>query len=430
MTRVVLPCALALAVVVWACLPNTTIDGLEFACDADAGDDCQPGFRCWRGVCTQDAGWGLGSQCAADEDCANRICSAGVCCLRRCDGACERCDLGAPGQCDPLAAGSAGNPSCAPLFCDGTNTACPGGCFTASDCTPGNYCDAGNCTPLLNLGTACGGGGQCDSGICTDGVCCNSACGNPCDACNVAGRLGTCSVSPLGRVPSVSCGRYACNGTSVLCPTFCTSDAGCLAGWSCSMLQECQPKVAVLVDSFNGTGLDAGTWTTYLDPGTHIAVNNRVEFTVDPTAASRYCGLFSLNTYDATNSRISAQLILTGDQTLPTYETYFEYVSVNNQNRFGFDVNGNQLHTQEQLNGTYSEPSPPVTYNPAVHKFLRIRLDGGAALLETSADAGSFTIIGSTTVKPWMQTVYVELGAGAWAFEDGGSFSAWDNVRP
>lgn len=426
MTRVVLPCALALAVL-WACFPGSSIDDLEFACGADM--DCNPSFRCWRGVCTQDAGWGLGTPCVANDDCANRTCSAGVCCSRQCAGACERCDRGAPGQCDPLPAGTDGTPSCAPYFCDGTSSTCPGNCFLSSDCAPGNYCDAGNCAVLLSLGASCGGPGPCDSGICVDGRCCDSTCGNPCDACNVTGRLGTCSVSPLGRVPSTTCGRFACNGSSVLCPSNCTADAGCLSGYSCSMLQRCQPKVAVLVDPFTGTGLDAGTWTTYLTNGTHIAVNNRVEFTVDQAAAD-YCGVFSLNTYDATSSRLSAQLILPGDQTLPTYETYFQYVSTNNQNRFGFHVYGNALHTHEQNSGTYSEPSPPVTYNPSVHRFLRIRLDGGAAMLETSADAGSYMLIGSTTTKPWMQTVYVDMGAGAYGVEDGGSFSAWDTVRP
>jgi hypothetical protein len=425
-SRVALACALAVLSGLW-CLPDATLEGLEFACDS--GTDCQAGFRCWRGVCTQDAGWGLGTPCLADDDCANRICSAGVCCSRRCGGACERCDRGAPGQCDPFAAGDPGSPSCSPYFCDGVSGTCPGRCTVDGDCSTGTYCDAGACAPLQILGDRCVRGGTCASTFCVDGRCCDGACGNPCDACDVAGQLGRCTTSPLGRAGNPSCAPYACNGASTACPSSCTSDAGCVAGFSCSFFQRCQPKAEALYEPFDGTVLDGGTWTTYLGSGTSVSVSTRLELRVDPPSAN-YCGIISRQTYDATNTRLSAQMVLSGNQALATYETYFQYQDINNLNRFGFGIYGGAVHTTEQVNGTYTEPFPSVTYNPAVHRWFRLRVDGGVAIWETSADAGSFTVIGYTTTKPWMQTVYVELGAGTWSVEDAGTaLSAWDNVR-
>ncbi|HYV45808.1 MAG TPA: hypothetical protein VFA20_13160 [Myxococcaceae bacterium] len=426
MIRAVLPCALA---ALCGCLPNSTIEGLEFGCDA--GTQCNPGLRCWRGVCTEDAGWRLGTACAGDEDCENGICSDGVCCSRRCDGPCESCQLGALGQCDPLPAGDPGTPSCAPYHCDGTNNLCPGGCAAPGDCGAGTYCDAGACTALQSLGTTCSGGGACDSGLCVDNRCCNTTCANPCDACDVAGRLGTCSVSPLGRIPFPACGLYACNGASVLCPGSCTSDAGCVPPNSCSSSQQrCQPKVSALVDAFPA-GIDAGTWVFYQDPDTMVAGRNgRLELLVDAGIALAYCGIYTARTYDATSSQTSVQLVAVGTQSLGLLETYFQLLAPDNLNRFGLDLNGGQVVTQEQIGGVYSYPSPAVAYNPAVHKYFRLRLSGNTAFLESSSNGGNYSAIGSTSAKPWMQSTYVELGSGRWNPEDAGSFAAFDNVAP
>jgi hypothetical protein len=47
-------------------------------------------------------------------------------------------------------------------------------------------------------GQACNSGAECSSGACVDGVCCDGACSGTCQACNVAGKLGTCSPVPAG----------------------------------------------------------------------------------------------------------------------------------------------------------------------------------------------------------------------------------------
>jgi hypothetical protein len=58
-------------------------------------------------------------------------------------------------------------------------------------------------------GASCSTGGQCQSGRCVDGVCCDAACAGRCQACDVAGKLGTCS--PVSGAPHG--GRSACAGS-------------------------------------------------------------------------------------------------------------------------------------------------------------------------------------------------------------------------
>ncbi|MGZ3474075.1 MAG: Kelch repeat-containing protein [Polyangiales bacterium] len=73
---------------------------------------------------------------------------------------------------------------------------------------------------LVN-GTACTSDGQCDSGHCVDGVCCDAACDASCQACDVPGKVGTCTTitgKPHGT--RAACGGSCsdlCNGTSIIC---------------------------------------------------------------------------------------------------------------------------------------------------------------------------------------------------------------------
>jgi hypothetical protein len=45
-------------------------------------------------------------------------------------------------------------------------------------------------------GAACTRNAECASGFCVAGICCNTACVGQCQACNVPGRVGTCSPQP------------------------------------------------------------------------------------------------------------------------------------------------------------------------------------------------------------------------------------------
>lgn len=92
---------------------------------------------------------------------------------------------------------------------------------------------------------ACSADGECSSGFCADGVCCDKACAGQCEACDIAGSVGTCKPvvgEPRGkrekcRVDATSdpgCG-LACNGSNTTACQYpaaaaaCSSDA-CASG--------------------------------------------------------------------------------------------------------------------------------------------------------------------------------------------------------
>ncbi len=137
---------------------------------------------------------------------------------------------------------AANNVACAPYKCANA-TSCATTCAMDSDCQQtgtGFFCSATNhCTAKNPNGTSCGGSKECATGNCIDGVCCDSACGSQCAACNVAGKMGTCSPAtgaPVGtRTPCTAMGTTcggSCNGTNAAACTY--GDATKTCGSTCT----------------------------------------------------------------------------------------------------------------------------------------------------------------------------------------------------
>src|SRR6185503_10492409 len=90
----------------------------------------------------------------------------------------------------------------------------------ATGCNGGQACDGMNVCKKVN-GQGCGANSDCASNHCQDGYCCNSSCGSDCQACNVAGSLGTCTNVPAGQQAGACGGTQACDGMNG-CNTACT----------------------------------------------------------------------------------------------------------------------------------------------------------------------------------------------------------------
>jgi hypothetical protein len=71
--------------------------------------------------------------------------------------------------------------------------------------------------------TACTSAADCASGFCVDGYCCNSACSAQCEACDVAGSLGTCA-SVMSGPSHGSRTPCTCNGGECESGATCTDD--------------------------------------------------------------------------------------------------------------------------------------------------------------------------------------------------------------
>ncbi len=106
-------------------------------------------------------------------------------------------------------------------------------------------------------GSSCTSAGQCDSGRCVDGICCDSACTGICQACNVAGHLGSCTAVPNGTscADSDPCdGTETCQGGSCVSgsPPSCDDHSVCT-------VDSCLPGTGCVNDPYaNGTSCSDG----------------------------------------------------------------------------------------------------------------------------------------------------------------------------
>ncbi len=219
-----------------ACTP-TILCGVGGACQTTCSTDlnCGAGKYCGGGACfTKKA---AGVACAANNECSLGFCVDGVCCDTACTGQCVACDNpGKVGTCSNATGPTHGGARRAPggFGCDGTGV-CATTCSSSAVCGTAYRCDTGTSTCVLknDLGAACAAPTDCKSNNCVDGVCCNTACTGNCQACDLAGTLGTCSSvnsgSPHGPrtcSPYGVCSLGACSST-------CTDSTQCATGFFC-----------------------------------------------------------------------------------------------------------------------------------------------------------------------------------------------------
>jgi len=157
-----------------------------------------------------------------------------------CNGADDDCDglSDEDGVCDSCSDGSLDGDE-TDIDCGGVCPGCANGqnCLAHGDCVS-DYCDP---TFLVCVAKTCSVGTECQSGHCVDGYCCDSSCSNSCDACNVSGSEGSCSLVPDGLQGAPSCSPYVCDGATVTCPYSCSTSADCAAGYYCDASNECVP---------------------------------------------------------------------------------------------------------------------------------------------------------------------------------------------
>ncbi len=175
--------------------------------------------------------------CSRNGECTSGACVDGYCCNSLCNSkVCQACNVpGSVGTCTDVASGDpqGTHGSCGSYACS-AGQCVTGSCGADTDCATHRYCVAGACTTALGIGTSCLRNAQCQSGFCIDNVCCNSGCGAACQACNVAGSMGTCSNVATGAphgartcAPYATCTAGACNST-------CSADGDCASGYGCS----------------------------------------------------------------------------------------------------------------------------------------------------------------------------------------------------
>jgi hypothetical protein len=137
---------------------------------------------------------------------------------------------------------------CGDFACNASATACLMMCTADAQCatTARPYCEDGACVASHSNGAACRSAQECASNRCVDGYCCNDACTASCQACDVAGHLGSCwpvtGTTPRG-------GRPGCGGTRE-CAGYC----GGLESGQCVFPSGTPCECGLLDGTCNGAG--------------------------------------------------------------------------------------------------------------------------------------------------------------------------------
>ena len=160
-----------------------------------------------------------GQSCSNDTACASDHCADGVCCKTKCSATCSSCKVpGSEGTCSPISkARDVGcNEAC--TWClSGSCVPLVYGAMVISGgklCSKTSHCDGkGECKKMT--GQPCNSSNDCASDHCVDKVCCKSACNKTCEACNVAGSVGTCAAIAAKQDPDKECigGHPMCGGS-------------------------------------------------------------------------------------------------------------------------------------------------------------------------------------------------------------------------
>jgi hypothetical protein len=213
-----------------AYLCDGTNPGCATSCTKD--NNCVTGDYCAGSACVPKKA--IGAMCAQPNECLQGFCADGYCCNAACNGPCDECAT-VPGSCSFVPPGGAGSPPCTPYLCPGTAAQCATTCTLDSDCAAGNFCNAGSCVPLLGNGAVCSRTQMCTSGNCVDYYCCDQLCSGSCQACNLMGTQGMCTLVKKEAPPPhpPSCAPYLCDGTGSSCAATCAVDQDCVSTATC-----------------------------------------------------------------------------------------------------------------------------------------------------------------------------------------------------
>lgn len=159
-------------------------------------------------------------------------------------------------------------------------------------------------------------------------------------------------------------------------------------------------KASTLVDNFNSGVLDPNKWwfDDHTDGygGTVAIVNGQVNISTDLTAS--YPDLESMGGYDLTESSVMLQLVSAGNQALVSLQIWII------DSGAGWFLQNNTLTIY--LGNVTNVGNPPygprttIPYNPAVHKWFRVRETGGTLYWDYSPDGLAWTNAWSQATPP------------------------------
>ena len=194
-------------------------------------------------------------------------------------------------------------------------------------------------------------------------------------------------------------------------------------------------KIETLVDSFSDDSINNARWTPYGGPAPITdrvrETNGRIE--IRPASGTTgYSGLISDTTYDLIGSEIRVELVR-ALRAAEGPETYFR-AQIDSNNGVYFNIGDGLIEASQIVTGNrYTHASVP--YDPARHRWLRLRDQAEHLYWEVSADGCEWVVLarsgnplGSQPGGPASQLT-VELGAGVYQATPSPGVAIFDNLN-
>ena len=167
-------------------------------------------------------------------------------------------------------------------------------------------------------------------------------------------------------------------------------------------------KAHTLRDTFDDNAIDSALWSTY---GTVYETGGRIEAHPDPNTPLSYAILFSNALFDLTSSSIAVEVV----QALPPAPDVYTILEAKHlgqtDTRVFLATHNGQLLAAQNVGGPGTLHAS-LPYDPAAHRWWRIREQGGVTYWEVSADGCGWTAIASTSNPIPLTTLTLMIDAG------------------
>jgi hypothetical protein len=165
-------------------------------------------------------------------------------------------------------------------------------------------------------------------------------------------------------------------------------------------------KAHTLSDNFNDNATDTSKWTTF---GYASEVNQRLELRIGGLSKSA-SGYVSNVAYELTGSSFKVQVTQTLRPVLGA-RTFLRAFVTEDVDEVGFLVENGTLYCGQTVAGTRT-PLACAPYEPAQHRWWRLREDGGTTYWETSGDGKRWHVLFSKANPIPLTQVKLSFGAG------------------
>ena len=177
---------------------------------------------------------------------------------------------------------------------------------------------------------------------------------------------------------------------------------------------KCHTTTGVIFsDNFNDNSVNTSSW---INNYTANITESGGTLNFSTTLTANYFSIVTMNNHSLVNSSITIKVVNAGNQSLTHYGAYPLGLVLNGSNNLIWGIQGNILYAYKTVSGVSSTVAS-VAYNSAVHKYLRIREDGGTTYFDYSANDTTYTNFTSLANPFSLTSLALLLQVGTWDTE-------------